>query len=213
MNMNNWMEKWDRPEVTIFSVKQSWAMKEPQQVLEIIKQLGIWRLGNLDGCCCSRFSVRNVDVEISCGKGGPRCVRVSSPSLDYMAVELLRPIAEEVKRQLEECDGRGPAPIELGPQVTESGANPLTPSRDPNKPSHTMTAQAEQTQPPPIGAASPERDIDDRLGEALRRIRHGLIRPLWHDMTEESREGWRNIAQSVRMTTFKDVGLRIEIAP
>ena len=76
-----------------------------------------------------------------------------------------------------------------------------------------MTTHAEQTQPPPIGAASPERDIDDRLGEALHRIRYGLIRPLWRDMTEESREGWRNIAQSVRMTTFKDVGLRIEIAP
>ena len=75
-----------------------------------------------------------------------------------------------------------------------------------------MSTTAPARQPPPIGGAAEDRSIDDRHGEALRRIRHGLVRPLWHDMTEESREGWRNIAQSLRLTVFKDVGLDIKLA-
>ena len=90
-------------------------MQEPEKVLAIIKELGIWRLGNCDGCMCSSFSLRNVHVDISCGKGPDRAVRVYSHSGDYESGDhdaLLRPIAEEVKRQLEESgDGRGPAQI------------------------------------------------------------------------------------------------------
>jgi hypothetical protein len=67
-----------------------------------------------------------------------------------------------------------------------------------------------QTQPPPNGGPE-QRSIDDRLGEALRRIRHGLMRPLWADMDEADKEGWINLAASVRATVFKDVGIRIEI--
>lgn len=88
-------------------------MDECDTVLALVKSLGIWRLGNLDGCCCSRFSLRNVDVDIACGKGRKRGVYVSSASMDYDDPELLRPIAEEVRQQLEECDHRGPAPIHL----------------------------------------------------------------------------------------------------
>lgn len=88
-------------------------MSEPNMVLAIIKELGIYRLGNCDGCVCSSFSLRNVHVDISCGKGTDRAVRVYSHSGDYDEGhdELLRPIAEEVQRQVEGSDMRGPAPI------------------------------------------------------------------------------------------------------
>jgi hypothetical protein len=36
-----------------------------------------------------------------------------------------------------------------------------------------------------------ERPIDDLLGEALRRHRHGLMRPLWRDMPENNKVYWR----------------------
>jgi hypothetical protein len=97
----------------MFSTEESWKMSEPEMVLAIIKEIGIWRLGNCDGCMCSNFSLRNVNVDISCGKGTDRAVRVYSVSGDYYGEhdELLRPIAEEVKRQVEASDHRGPIPI------------------------------------------------------------------------------------------------------
>jgi hypothetical protein len=97
----------------MFDAPQSWKMSEPEKVLTIIKEIECWRLGNWDGCLCSRFSIRNVDVEISCGKGRDRGIWVSSASLDYMDVKLLHPIAEEVQRQVEGGDHRGHAPIYL----------------------------------------------------------------------------------------------------
>lgn len=93
--------------MTIFTVEQSWKMTEPEKVVSLIRLLECWRLGNWDGCCCSRFSIRGVDVDISCGKGGQQAVWVSSPSLDYMDKELLRPIMDEVIRQVTEQSGRG----------------------------------------------------------------------------------------------------------
>lgn len=81
---------------------------EEELVLELIKEVGIKRLGNWDGCACSWFSVRNVNVDISCGKGGDRGIWVHSRSMDYDDSELLRPIAEEVKCQVEQSDRRGP---------------------------------------------------------------------------------------------------------
>jgi hypothetical protein len=97
----------------MFTVEESWKMSEPELVLAMIKEMGIWRLGNCDGCMCSSFSLRNVHVDISCGKGTDRAVRVYSYSGDYddNHNELLRPVAEEVRRQVEESDLRGPAPI------------------------------------------------------------------------------------------------------
>ncbi len=102
----------------MFTVEESWKMREPEKIVAIIKAVEIWRLANFDGCICSRFSVRNVDVEISCGKGGERGVFVSSRSLDYWKEgtlddndeEMLRPIAEEVAKQAA-TDHLRPLPI------------------------------------------------------------------------------------------------------
>ncbi len=82
-------------------------MTEPQKVLAIIEELECWRLGNWDGCCCSHFSIRNVDVRISCGKGDEQAVWVSSRSFEYDDKELLRPILREVVRQVTEQSNRG----------------------------------------------------------------------------------------------------------
>ena len=107
----------------MFTTEESWNMSEPEKVVALIKEAEVWRLGNFDGCICSSFSVRNVDVQISCGKGQGRAIKVSSVSGDYYSErsgeygdpEMLRPIAEEVQRQiLEKSDGRGPIPIILG---------------------------------------------------------------------------------------------------
>src|SRR6185312_17385679 len=103
----------------MFDVEKSWKMQEPEKVLALIKEMEVWRLGNFDGCCCCRFSLRNVDVEVGCGKGGDRGVWVSSPSMDYWDrmtedssdERMLRPIAEEVARQVEASDHRGPLPL------------------------------------------------------------------------------------------------------
>ncbi len=53
-------------------------------------------------------------------------------------------------------------------------------------------------------------DVLDRLGEALRRYRHGLMRPLWADMTEADKDGWRNLAATFVMD-LKKVSIRIEV--
>jgi hypothetical protein len=92
----------------MFTVEESWKMSEPEKVLALIRELGCWRLGNRDGCCCCNFSIRNVDVRISCGKGGEQGVWVGSGSTDYNA-DLLKPIMEEVVRQCdEECARAAP---------------------------------------------------------------------------------------------------------
>lgn len=91
----------------VFSAPESWVMTETEKVVAIVRKVGCWRLGNWDGCCCSRFSVRNVDVEISCGKGREQAVWVSSKSLDYIDAAFLKPIMAEVIRQVTEQSGRG----------------------------------------------------------------------------------------------------------
>lgn len=104
----------------MFTAEESWKMSEPEKVVAILKEAGVWRLANWDGCICSRFSVRNVDVDISCGKGGDRGVWVSSPSLDYMPHDnwgdgnSLEPIADEIRKQMTGCDHRGPITINVG---------------------------------------------------------------------------------------------------
>jgi hypothetical protein len=90
-----------------FSAEQSWKMSEPEKVVALIVEVRCWRLGNWDGCCCSRFSVRNVDVDISCGKGREQAVWICSSSMDYDDKSLLKPIMKEVIKQLKESSGRG----------------------------------------------------------------------------------------------------------
>ncbi len=86
-------------------------MSEQEQVVALIREVGINRLGNWDGCCCSRFSIRNVDVDIACGKGRHQGLWISSGSLDYGDTDAeqersLRPIADEVVSQLREKSSR-----------------------------------------------------------------------------------------------------------
>ena len=89
---------------------------EPELVLDLVKEVGAARLGNFDGCVCSRFEVRNVHVDICCGKGRDRGIYIWSHSMDYLEEdheEMLRPIAEEVARQVQKADERGPLPIKF----------------------------------------------------------------------------------------------------
>jgi hypothetical protein len=94
----------------IFTAEESWQMSEPEKVLAIIKEMEIWRLGNWDGCCCCQFNIRNVSVDISCGKGRKQGVWINGGELDYgpgaLPEKLLRPVADEVVRQLTEMTSR-----------------------------------------------------------------------------------------------------------
>lgn len=92
--------------IPIFSAVQSWKMIETEKVVALIRSVECWRLGNWDGCCCSNFSVRNVDIDISCGKGREQAVWVSSHSYEYHNKENLRPIMDEVIRQIDSKSGR-----------------------------------------------------------------------------------------------------------
>ena len=62
-------------------------------------------------------------------------------------------------------------------------------------------------QPPPIGG----RSIEDRLGEALYRWQHGLMRPLWQDMGSAEQQRWRDEGDIFRQTVMHKVGLKVEI--
>lgn len=81
-------------------------MSEPEKVVAIISEVQCRKLGNWDGCCCSNFSIRNVNVDISCGKGREQAVWVSSASGDYEDQSLLKPIMAEVIRQVTEQSAR-----------------------------------------------------------------------------------------------------------
>ena len=99
----------------MFTAEESWKMTEPDKVVALIREVECWRLGNWDGCVCSHFSIRNVNVDISCGKGRDQAVWMYSGSLDYWDgvsandcdAEMLAPIMDEVIRQLAEQSGRG----------------------------------------------------------------------------------------------------------
>lgn len=80
-------------------------------VLELIREVGLHRLGGFDGCMCTHFSVQRVDVDVSCRKssGGTKgfygtTVRVHSRSLDQDGAELEQ-VAREVAKQIHEQDG------------------------------------------------------------------------------------------------------------
>lgn len=88
---------------------QEWfRLTEPERVVAILREVGIEVLGNWDGCCCSNFSIRNVNVDISCGKGRKQGVWVWSRSSDYDDKVLLIPIMDEVLTQANEKSGRFP---------------------------------------------------------------------------------------------------------
>ena len=95
--------------------------QENELVLDLIKEVGIHRLCDLDGCICSGFTVRNVTVDIACGKGRGRGIWVYSNSMDYdMNEGWLEPILAEVLRQAEALgDGRGPFKTYLRPWKRE----------------------------------------------------------------------------------------------
>ena len=93
--------------IDLYSVERSWGMSEPEKVVALIRSVQCWRLGDWDGCVCSGFSVRNVDVDISFGKGREQAVWVSSTSMNYENAELLRPIMDEVVGQLRKQSWRG----------------------------------------------------------------------------------------------------------
>lgn len=88
-------------------------IEENMRTAALIKDVGVESLGDFSECTCCDFKVRNVEVDISCGKGRERGLWISSPSLYYYGEDpsLLKPIAEEVARQVEHSDGRGPLPI------------------------------------------------------------------------------------------------------
>lgn len=103
----------------IMPIEEWWRTPENLRVVRILQEIGADVLGNFDGCCCCGFKIRNVEIDISCGKGRDRGLWIYSPSLDYWdgksengsEEELLRPIAEEVQRQVQNSDMRGPLPI------------------------------------------------------------------------------------------------------
>lgn len=100
----------------MFDAQESWNMDEPEKVLALVKEVKVWRLSNAAGCICGGFEIRNVHVDICCGKGRDRAVYVWSHSLDYPeedAEKMLGPIGKEVAQQVEASDLRGPIPIRL----------------------------------------------------------------------------------------------------
>lgn len=93
-----------------------WIDREVQDIVDLVREVGVYRLCSRDGCTCGGFTVRNVEVEVSCGKGFDRGVRVFSNHFDYHGREdSLLPVAREVARQVEEDDGRGPVPVIAAP--------------------------------------------------------------------------------------------------
>lgn len=60
----------------------------------------------------------------------------------------------------------------------------------------------------PIGAPSPTRSLEDRIGEMLRRNHHGLVRPLWADAPDCIKQYWRDRAPAYH-TLLSACGLKI----
>ena len=87
--------------------EQLWdmAQTETEKVVCILRAVQCRRLGYWDGCCCSNFNVRYVNVDISCGKGREQAVWVSSTSRDF-GKEELKPVMAEVIKQVSEQSGR-----------------------------------------------------------------------------------------------------------
>ncbi|MBX3490847.1 hypothetical protein [Parvibaculum sp.] len=56
------------------------------------------------------------------------------------------------------------------------------------------------------------RTIEDRAGEAIRRFRHGEIRPLWDDMPDDGiqKQKWRDAGASL-IEFMGRVGLEVKV--
>ncbi len=87
-------------------------MKASDDLVNLLRDVGVCRLGYFDGCICCEFEVRGVRFDLSCGKGGKRGLRVSSHHGDYRVPEELRPAADEIAKQAI-SDRRGELPIEI----------------------------------------------------------------------------------------------------
>jgi hypothetical protein len=87
-------------------VPNAWAERASNGVVELIREIGIYRLGGNDGCPCTSFEVLNVHVAVSCHKS-EQCVRVYTHHADYTDenyrtdTSILEPIAREVLRQVD----------------------------------------------------------------------------------------------------------------
>ena len=87
-----------------------WQQSMVNGVIDLIREVGIYRLGGYDGCPCTSFEVQSVSVDVSCHKSS-QCVRVHSHHMDYcddnhrLDKSLLQPIADEVLRQVDEHYG------------------------------------------------------------------------------------------------------------
>lgn len=89
-----------------------WKLSESERVSYLIREVGPSRLGNFNGCICSSFSIRNVDFDLSCGKGGgPRGIVITSCSMDYREEADYHPIIEALQEI--EFDYRGPIEIRV----------------------------------------------------------------------------------------------------
>lgn len=89
-------------------VPNAWQGRLSASVIELIREVGIYRLGGNDGCPCTNFEVQNVKVDVSCHKS-EQTVRVHTHHADwadddYQATDtrLLEPIAREVLRQVDD---------------------------------------------------------------------------------------------------------------
>ena len=55
------------------------------------------------------------------------------------------------------------------------------------------------------------RPLDDRLGEALRRLHRGLVLPLWADLEDHHKKVWLRDVKPF-LTLMESVGLKVEIS-
>jgi hypothetical protein len=93
-------------EPTEFNYRSEWGKSMSQIVIDVLRQVGVYRLCYSDGCRCGSFSIYGVDVRLECGKGigGPQGVHVSSGSIDWPASEM-QIVGEEVARQWADLNG------------------------------------------------------------------------------------------------------------
>lgn len=71
-----------------------------------------------------------------------------------------------------------------------------------------MTVPSSQPAENSAPDAAPARTLEDRLGEALRRERHGLIMPLWENLPADRKQPW--IERTVSFgTILQSCGLKV----
>lgn len=68
-------------------------------------KIGLYSLVWNDGCACGGFDIQGIGVDISCGRGAERAIRVYRTS-DLVQRQQLEDVAAEVKRQVDDAYGR-----------------------------------------------------------------------------------------------------------